>query len=74
MAFEAETADAARRWAFARWRREFGFPDRIEDCPSVPTPVKMTTDEIARKHVIEHHLQSIERHAKELRRILQEQS
>ena len=34
----------------------------------------MTTDEIARKHVIEHHLQSIERHAKELRRILQEQS
>jgi hypothetical protein len=31
-------------------------------------------DEAPRRHLIEHHLQHIERHAKELRRILQEQS
>ena len=34
----------------------------------------VSTDEQARRHLIEHHLQHIERHTKELRRILQEQS
>lgn len=41
--------------------------------PHTAVAAPVSTDAQARRHLIEHHLQHIERHTKELRRILQEQ-